>query len=222
MNTPASILTRLTDIVFPRACCGCGNLGTFLCARCLEQAPRAEPLHSQSNSFITAIFDYRHPAMRRVIWRFKYKNARSIAALFGGALYDEIINELGNDLRVNLNEKFLLVPIPLHAKRLRERGYNQSELLAKEIAKHDADKIFEIELKALTRTHATKAQAKSEKRATRFENLRGAFLANPGLVRGKHIILIDDVTTTGATLSEARKALLKAGAKTVRAYTVAH
>lgn len=160
--------------------------------------------------------------MRKVIWQFKYKNARSVAKHFGEKLYEEIIGDLGDCLHFSRKETFLLVPIPLHKKRLLERGYNQSELLAREIIKYDTEKIFELTTKVLVRTRITKSQAKSEKRITRFENLRGAFVALPELVHNKHVLLVDDVTTTGATLSEARKALLEAGAKTVRAYAVAH
>jgi len=219
MNFFLSLTARAIDILFPRTCSGCNKGGTFLCEDCITKIPRAEP---PSNSFITAIFSYRNPIIRQTIWRFKYRNARGVARHFGGLLYDEIIGEISDDLRIRSDETFLLVPIPLHKKRLRERGYNQSELLAREIIKQDTEKMFSLLPNALIRTRATNAQAKKEKREARFENLRGAFTANPALVRNKHIILIDDVTTTGATLSEARKALLKAGAKTVRAYAVAH
>ncbi|OHA80539.1 MAG: hypothetical protein A3D51_00465 [Candidatus Yonathbacteria bacterium RIFCSPHIGHO2_02_FULL_44_14] len=219
MQTLLSIFTYLIDTVFPRECVGCGERSTILCENCMSRIPKAEqPAHS----FITAIFDYRNPTIREVIWKFKYKNAQVLAKYFGEKLYEEILGELGDDLNVLGNEAFLLVPVPLHKKRLRERGYNQSELLAREIIKYDTAKIFQLASEVLTRTRATKPQAKSEKRAARFETLRGAFVTNSALVRGKHIILIDDVTTTGATLSEAHKTLLRAGALTVRAYAVAH
>ncbi|MBI5077835.1 MAG: ComF family protein [Candidatus Yonathbacteria bacterium] len=223
MHLLLSIFTRLIDAVFPSVCGGCGKSGGLLCADCIANVPSASPA---TQSFITAVFDYQNPIIRGVIWKFKYKNARGVAKYFGMALYDEIIGEIGDDIRISKNEVFLLVPIPLHAKRLRERGYNQSELLAREIIKYakeqGSEKMFKLAPGALTRTRATKPQAKSEKRSTRFENLRGAFFAFPELVRGKHIILIDDVTTTGATLTSARKTLLKNGTKTVRAYAVAH
>ncbi|MFZ2303784.1 MAG: ComF family protein [Minisyncoccia bacterium] len=204
-------------------CVTCGKSGTFLCEICFGNIGRA---HQPSQPFITAIFDYQNPSIRKVIWQLKYKNARVVARYFGKALYEEILGELKSNTHISKDEIFLLVPVPLHKKRLRERGYNQSELLAREIIKYSEDqtskKIFMLSPYALVRTRATKPQAKKENRATRFENLQGAFVASTKVTSGKHVILIDDVTTTGATLSEARKALLKAGAKTVRGCAVAH
>lgn len=219
MNILLKTFSLVIDAIFPQTCGGCGKRGTLLCEKCQVSIPAAS---RPSEAFITAIFDYQNPAIRSVIWKFKYKNARAAANYFGERLYEEIVAELADGLHISKNETFLLVPIPLHKKRLRERGYNQSELLVREILKHDAGKIFQSEPKALIRARETNAQAKKEKRAARFENLRGAFSAVPALVRDKNIILVDDVTTTGATLTEARKALLKAGARTVRAHTVAH
>ncbi|MBI5400698.1 MAG: ComF family protein [Candidatus Yonathbacteria bacterium] len=219
MRTLRYIFICLIDTLFPRACAGCGTHGTLLCAECLGSVPRADqPVHP----FINALFDYQNKIIRHAIWRFKYRNARGFAKHFGERLYEDIVGDLGDNLHISKNRTFLLVPIPLHKKRLRKRGYNQSELIVRAIIKHDAGNLFEFSNHALMRVRDTKSQARAEKRATRLENLRGAFRADCTLVREKDIVLVDDVTTTGATLSEARKALLKAGARSVRAYAVAH
>lgn len=219
MQILQSIIAYITDTIFPRACYGCGAHGTLLCAKCVAHISGTP---SSTHPFITAVFDYRNPIIRRAIWRFKYNNVRGFAELFGEKLYEEIVGDLGDSLYLSKNEIFLLIPIPLHKKRLRTRGYNQSELIIRAILKNDTENIFERSPKALVRVRETKPQAKSEKRTARFENLRGAFHADPECVRGKNILLIDDVTTTGATLSEARKTLLSAGARSVRAYAIAH
>lgn len=212
-------MALIADTIFPQKCAGCGEHGILACLECLASAKRADP---SMYPFITAIFDYQNLFIRRAIWRFKYKNARGFAKHFGEILYEEIIGDLGDNLYISKNKTFLLLPIPLHKKRLKERGYNQSEILVKSIMKNDMSKLFEFSQNALIRIRETKPQARSEKKTARLENLRGAFIANTSIVKGKDIVLIDDVTTTGATLSEARKALRKAGARTVRAYTVAH
>lgn len=223
MHTLFSFFIYITDTIFPRRCGGCNINGTLLCEKCIAHIPRTP---SSTHPFIIAVFDYRNPIIRRAIWLFKYKNVRGFAEIFGEKLYDEIVGDLGDSLHfstsIPASETFLLIPIPIHKKRLRRRGYNQSELIARAITKNDAGNIFELASKALVRVRETKPQARSVKRVERLQNLRGAFRADPALVRGKHIIIIDDVATTGATLSEARKALLSAGARSVRAYAVAH
>lgn len=219
MNLFPKIFNQIVSAVLPKRCAGCKKVGTFLCSRCLESIPRAEPL---VQSFVTAIFDYRHPIITRAIWRFKYENMRGLAEIFGEKLYEEIIGDLSEQLFVSKNETVLIVPIPLHKKRLRARGYNQSDLLARALLKQDTHNIFELSFNSLTRVLETKPQAKKEHRSARLENLRGAFAVQNKNMCARHVILIDDVATTGATLIEARKTLLAAGAKSVRAYTVAH
>jgi ComF family protein len=111
----------------------------------------------------------------------------------------------------------LVVPIPLHAARQRERGYNQSELLARFLERH-LD--WQVETAALKRSRRTRPQV-GLNNVERRANVQGAFIADPALVRGRQILLIDDVHTTGATLVAAAEVLLAAGAKLVSAYCLA-
>ena len=211
------IFNNILDLVFPRQCLGCGTPRTLFCAKCLAGAPPAE------HSFIRAAFDYRHPSIKRAIWRFKYENVRGFAETFAERLYEEILGDLGDNLHLSPGETFLLVPIPLHKKRLRERGYNQSALLARKIIALDHSNTFEYAPNLLIRAHATAPQARNEKRAARLTNLRGAFTCtDPTRARGRTIILIDDVTTTGATLLEAKRALASSKPRNVLAFAVAH
>jgi ComF family protein len=111
-----------------------------------------------------------------------------------------------------------LCAVPLHPKRLAERGYNQSELVASELAAR-----WEIPLlgrMALQRVRETCSQVDLG-RAERLTNVRNAFAADPALVRGLQIVLFDDVCTTGATLVACAEALLAAGARRVSAVTLA-
>lgn len=117
----------------------------------------------------------------------------------------------------------MLIPIPLHKKRLRERGYNQSDLLVREIVALDTVGLFSTAPDLLMRMRDTKPQAKKEKRRARLENLRDAFTClDLGRIHNKTVILIDDVTTTGATLQEAKRALMKGNPRKVLAVTVGH
>ncbi len=220
MQTLTSLFNKILDLIFPRECLGCRILGMLLCEKCLTLVPAPPP---SEHSFIRAVFDYKNRLIKRAIWRFKYENARGFAEVFAHSLYDEIIGELGDSLHVSKNEKFLLIPIPLHPARLRERGYNQSELLLRSVMKLDHEGIFELASSVLVRTRKTKPQAHSEKRAVRLANLRDAFeCVDHARVRGRTVILLDDVTTTGATLLAAKHALISSKPRKVLAFTVAH
>lgn len=187
---------------------------------CIESIPCAD---KNPHTFITSVFDYHNKKIKRAIWRFKYKNMREFANIFAPYLYDEIIGVLGNELFIYGRENILLVPVPLHKKRLRERGYNQSDLLVREILKLDTAHIFSYESNILVRTRETKPQAKSEKKSARLKNMRNAFTSQKSAqIRGRIVILIDDVTTTGATFLEAKRALAHLRPRKILAFAVAH
>ncbi|HAS84948.1 MAG TPA: hypothetical protein DCS23_02670 [Candidatus Yonathbacteria bacterium] len=220
MRDILSIFNFIIDAIFPRECAGCGKGGTLLCEICIEDTQRAP---QSEHAFINAVFDYHNKIIKRAIWRLKYKNARGFAKIFAPYLYDEITGALGNELFISGGENILLVPVPLHKKRLRERGYNQSELIAREILKLDIARIFSYAPELLIRVKETKQQAKSEKRNMRIKNLRDAFHAPLTLkARGKVVILLDDVTTTGATLVEAKRSIRHLRPRKVLAFAVAH
>jgi competence protein ComFC len=119
-------------------------------------------------------------------------------------------------------QKPIFIPIPLSSSRLRERGFNQAELLCREILNQNINLGILIK-NVLIKNKDTLHQAKIRDRSKRLRNLTGSFaIKNPEIIKSRNIILIDDVTTTGATLSEARKVLKKSGAKKVIAFTIAH
>jgi ComF family protein len=111
----------------------------------------------------------------------------------------------------------VVVPVPLHAARQRERGYNQAELLAQ---KMERELKWQVETAALKRVRRTRPQVGLNS-SERHANVRGAFVTEPNLVQGRRILLIDDVHTTGATLDAAAEVLLAAGANSVSAYCLA-
>lgn len=213
-------LSTILNIVFPLYCISCRKSGVNFCIKCLSDSPSAE---RESASWIFPLFDYRHPPIKKAVWLLKYKGKKPLANTFAEVIYGRILEEL-SDLSVIENfRNIILIPIPLSGKRYRERGFNQTELICNELIKLDKNENFKLENKVLIKRKDTKHQARIENRAERLKNIVGSFaVKNAEKIKSKNIILLDDVTTTGATLSEARKILKKSGAKKVIAFTVAH
>ncbi len=168
------------------------------------------------------LFDYKKPLVRQAIWELKYRGNKKVARLLASCLYEELADEL-SDRAVFENLRLpLLIPIPLSKERRKKRGFNQCELLADELAAVDGGNFFEVVKGALVKTRDTESQT-AKNRASRLENLKNCFAVPlPEKISGRAVILLDDVTTTGATLDEARRTLLSAGAKKVFQVTVAH
>ncbi|MGH7249422.1 MAG: ComF family protein, partial [Minisyncoccia bacterium] len=207
----------------------CGKGAVDLCFTCLSGCPGAE---RESDEWIFPLFDYRDPTIKKALWLLKYKGKRGLANVFGQVLYGKIMEELSE---LSLLENFtdaILIPIPLSPKRRRERGFNQAELICRELIKIDQKENhrenkeknnFRLEKSVLIKPKDTLHQARIRNRSERLKNLTGSFgVKNEYLIKNKNVILIDDITTTGATLTEARKILRGAGARKVIAFTVAH
>jgi len=220
-------------------CVSCGKSGVDLCLACLSESPSAE---RESAKWIFPLYDYRHPPIKKALWFFKYKGKKRLASVFAETLYGKIMEELSE---LNLLENFrepILIPIPLSPKRYRERGYNQAELICRELIKidkkanlrHSVDDAhfsysvnMQLENNILIKPKDTEHQARIKNRTERLKNIIGSFSIknakeNISKIKGRNIILIDDITTTGATLAEAKKVLKQAGARKVIAFTVAH
>lgn len=221
------LLNTIFNIVFPIKCVSCGKNGRDFCIKCLSDSPLAE---RETAKWIFPLYDYRHPSMKKALWLLKYKGKKRLAESFAEIIYDKILEEL-SELSVMENfRNVILIPIPLSTKRYRERGYNQAELICKELIKinnlrHGVDikNNFRLENNILIKPKETEHQARIENRAERLKNIIGSFaIKSEETIKGRNIILIDDITTTGATLNEARKILKQAGARKIIAFTVAH
>ncbi len=157
-------------------------------------------------------------ALRDLIHLLKYEQVRPAANVLGRMLA-EVVAELAEGFSGRLP---LVVPVPLHASKLRQRGFNQSELIARAAAKlKPAASTLQIDTTALLRQRATESQTGLTPHQRR-ENIRGAFvLARPQEVAGRDVLLVDDVFTTGTTVSECVRVLRRGGAERVWVATVA-
>ena len=205
----------------------CGQRGADLCIKCLANSPIAE---RESAKWVFSLFDYRHPPIKKSLWLFKYKGKKRLASIFAEVMYDKIVEELSE---LSVMENFrdpILIPIPLSKKRYRERGYNQTELICKKLIKINNLRPgvdMQLENNILIKPKETEHQARIHNRRERLENIIGSFAIKntkkkSELIKNRNIILIDDITTTGATLAEAKKTLKKEGVRKVIAFTVAH
>ncbi len=157
--------------------------------------------------------DYHEEGIKNLIWHLKYSGVRDIGQLLSQILADYLV---ARDL-VEYFQSGAVIPVPLHRKRERERSYNQAAMLAENLAKRLGLEL----LPALKRVRDTESQVDLP-RDKRFENVAGAFEAAPTASLGERkILLIDDVATTGATLSECAKVLRAQGAGEIWGLVVA-
>lgn len=185
----------------------------------INKLPKAPPVANMD--WVHPLFHYKDNKVRALIWELKYKENTRCLDYLGRLLYEEIIAPVSDIALFNNDAEFLLIPIPMTNERRTERGYNQSEYIAKSVLENDLGHTLVYAPQWLLKTKETPRQSQSESRQERISNLLGAFQADPR-VEGKYIILIDDVVTTGSTLSEARKTLQESGARDVLAFTIAH
>ena len=207
----ASVARALLDLLFPPRCPGCGRVGAWLCpdcqARFVPPPCRVLPQPSPSVNGLVTAARYAHP-LRDAIHQFKYRNNSNLAWALG--------RHLANAWRLSGLTADAIVPVPLHPRRLAERGYNQSLLLARVLA----DELgLPLEDQALVRQRATLPQVDLGAEQ-RFANVSGAF-AGRGHFAGQRLALADDICTTGATLEECAAALRAIGALEVWAVTLA-
>jgi ComF family protein len=151
--------------------------------------------------------------LKDLIGEFKYEGERLLAQ----DLACVMVNAWSALCEYIPHGKLLIVPVPLHWQRKHNRGFNQSELLAKELSAAVGAPTCS---RAMRRTKSTKPQQKLGK-TERLANVRGAFVGNPTMLKGKTIVLVDDVCTSGATLVECAEEALRCGAQSVAALTVA-
>ena len=212
------LITHTLNVLFPVVCITCGQAGAYICHACFEKLKKAE---RDTEKPFFAVFQYKDKTIRALLWSLKYSGNANAARLCAESMYGEFCEELRDQAMCKGFTNPLIIPIPLSPPRMRERGFNQAELIAKEFAALDSS--FTLSADVLKKIKDIKSQTSIKNRAEREKNIIGCFsVTSPGKIKHKNIILIDDIYTTGATLNEAKKILVNAGARMVLCYTVAH
>lgn len=229
----ANLITRLTSdllsLLFPNLCCACGTSlhrgEVHLCTRCINDLPytdhhtdldnkTAKKLWGrvQFNAAMSMLHFRKGGRVQNIIHHLKYRNNRGIGLTLGRMMGEKMQQS------VAFQGIELVIPIPLHKKRERTRGYNQSQAIAEGIAA-----VLQVPVihTAILRTVATSSQT-NKNRFTRFENMKDVFkVAKAAELKGRHVLLVDDVLTTGATIESCAGELNKCGIKTLSIATAA-
>lgn len=175
-----------------------------------------------------AIFSYHHPLCRQAIWEIKFRGNQKLIQGFSSLLYEFILEEISEIQTFKNYSEIILIPIPTSAKRRRERGFNQCELIVNELIKEDKRRNqnnFTTNHKLLIKNTYTNKQSRTHGRSARLNNVINTMhVDNRFITENQKIlyILIDDVITTGATITEAVRVLKQAGAKNVIVFALAH
>jgi len=213
----------VVDFFFPQWCVGCGKEGAFICQKCQRSLSRIMPplcprcgkpqfsgiLCSSCVSWQAEIDGIRSPfqfdgVIRQAIYHLKYKNLRALATPLAKLLNDYLVtNPIPGEV---------LMPVPLHHKRLRERGYNQSILLAHKLGKLTNLSVVDD---YLIRERHSPPQARASTVNERRSNVAHAFTCRDHRLENKQVLLIDDVSTSGATLNACASALKASGVSSV-------
>ncbi|MFA7252434.1 MAG: phosphoribosyltransferase family protein [Candidatus Paceibacterota bacterium] len=216
------ILDKLADFLLPKEKLvklleSLGPTGLF------EQLTPAQLLDNQ----MRALFSYRQQLCRQAIWEIKFRGNKKLIRDFALLLYEFIIDELGDLQDFHGFQNIVLIPIPSSKSRQKERGFNQCVLLARELIKIDNEhqtKNFTLLEDLLIKKEETAHQARTKSRQKRIENLKDCFTVNNKYkdIENYSFFIIDDVITTGATMSEAIKTLQSAGAQKILCLALAH
>jgi ComF family protein len=230
LNKPRQWLDHAGALILPRTCPGCGKkitgLKEVICLRCLTSLP-GTGFFEQSDNPVERLFwgrtnvaaagsQYyftRGSSIQRILHALKYKGNRSAGQLLGSCLGESLLRT------ARFKPLDAIIPLPLHPERHRMRGYNQAECIARGCADVIGKPVWK---EAVLRVKKTETQTKKS-RLDRWDNLAGVFaVVHPERIGNRHLLLVDDVVTTGASLEACAQAILTASPASLRIATVAY
>lgn len=213
-----NIFNKFLSFLFPVKCFSCNNEDTILCDRCLKDFSRAV---DTPFTWIYTNYSFRDMRMKKIIHAIKYYHRKDLITPIVSGLATRKLKE-----HVAQFNNPIIIPIPMSTLRKYLRGYNHAELIALEFSKQLN---IPMSTNVLAKSKNVKQQSKLKNRKDRFINMKNTFeIINLPAQAGKenildrHIILVDDVTTTGATFLSAYETLQKAGFKNISAICIAH
>lgn len=209
------LLKFILDCLFPLCCLNCQREDFWLCQSCQYNLPVEPSYESFEKILVFSAISYEQGLIKKIIKTCKFSGIPELASILGdllikGALSFPEIKDL-----INNSTNLLIIPIPLSPRRKRERGFNQSLIIAKKFSEY-----FNLPINDQLQKQERPPQAELSGKK-RLKNIANAFSWSGERLDGFHVLLIDDVVTTGATIAEANKVIKRAGAKRVTGLVVA-
>ena len=223
-----SFVNDILNIIYPSLCCSCGKALTrnedLICFSCRNLLPKVSDVDFQNNELTNRFFGkmdvtfassffyyYKDGITQKILHQFKYNNYPEIGELLGKWFaYDLAENNIPDDID-------LIIPVPLHPKKERKRGYNQSQYFAKGLSEVTA---IPTDFETLERIQHQKSQTLKTKEQ-RWKNVKDAFrVLDKQNIENRHILLVDDIITTGATLEACGSQLYRNGAAQISIVTI--
>ncbi len=210
----------LDSIFFNEKCLRCSSNGETLCKSCLGLIPRPE---NDLPEYVHALYEYRHPAIKKILTDAKYRKRFAGLKIFGRTMADALQDITSEYFELNNYTKIILIPVPISKNRHKNRGFNQAEVLAKEILGNLKEPIYFLGGDIVIKIKDPIPQASIKNRNERLNSPVNTFqVIKPELLGGALCIIIDDITTTGGTIKELRRILLESGATNAIGLAIAH
>lgn len=217
-------LIKIIDgLLFNEKCLNCKKAGDLICGDCINKIPRPE---HDLPEYIYALYEYRHPTVKKILTDAKYRKKWSALRAFGPYLASAMIDIVSEYIELNNYKQILIIPVPISNKRLKKRGFNQAQIIAESIFKNinkEERSGYKLALNVIKKVKDKTPQASIHSKKERLNSPKGTFeIINPALLAGSICIIIDDITTTGGTINEVRRMLIASGAQDAFGLTIAH
>lgn len=225
-----NIVSGFYDLIFPKVCMACleeaaPQQGSLFCVKCMFEIPYSDHFENPANDLVKLFYgksEIEHAAaylkfteggvVQNILHNFKYKKHLEIGTQLGEVVGDKILT---SDLLKSLD---IIIPVPLHENKKYQRGFNQSEVFGNGISKKIKKPIYDDILIRSKYTETQTRKSKSERR----ENVGDAFIVKDNTkILGKHILLVDDVITTGSTILACANILRESGASKISIVSIA-
>jgi ComF family protein len=199
---------NIMDVLFPRMCVGCGKEGNYICEECNLFLSEANSIFTKGNlAEIISVWEY-EGLIKEIILKIKYDGMFDAIS--------ELVEKAFERREPYIPENVIITFTPMFLRKEKRRGFNQAELIAREVGKITGRKVLPL----LEKTRDTPSQTKLC-REERIKNVRDAFQIREGISCPKDVLIIDDVWTSGATMEECARVLKKSGARNIRGFVLA-